>query len=243
MVVTVRGLQMHVEETGHGRPLLFLHGATEYIGYSDELVRRLARKHRVIQPEQQGHGRTPDRPGPLHYEVMTADTIGLIEALRLDRPHVVGFSDGGILGILMAMQRPDLIGGVVAIGANTSVSGFTDESREWLASVTPETWYPDFAATYRELSPDGPDHWPVMVRKVRDMLASEPEIAPESLARIGSPVLIMGGDHDMITLEHFLAMHRAIAGSQLCIVPGASHELTTEAPDLVAEVILRFLGA
>jgi pimeloyl-ACP methyl ester carboxylesterase len=234
---------MFVEEAGEGAPLLFLHGATEYIGYSGELVRRLASSYRVVQPEQQGHGRTPDRPGPLHYDDMTADTIALIETMGLGRPHVVGFSDGGILGIQMAMQRPDLIDRVVAIGANVSVSGLTDESREWLATVTPETWYPDFAAKYRELSPDGPDHWPVIVRKARDMLANEPEIPPEQLARIQSPVLIMGGDHDMITLEHFVAMHRAIARSQLCIVPGASHELTTEAPDLVAEVILRFLAA
>src|ERR1051326_4967272 len=129
---------MHVEVSGAGAPLLYLHGATEYIGYSDEFVRRLAGRFRVVQPEQQGHGRTPDRPGPLHYSGMAADSIALIQAMRLQRPHIVGFSYGGILGIEIALQLPDLIGSVVAIGTNVSVSGFTAEAQAWLADVRPD---------------------------------------------------------------------------------------------------------
>lgn len=220
--------------SGSGALLLFLHGAAEWIGYSGALVACLQDHYRVIQPERRGHGRTPDRPGDLTYADMTADTLALVQAMGLDRPHLVGFSDGGIIAIEAAMARPDLIGKVVAIGANVSVSGLTDEALAWLGDVTPDTW-PGEAAKHHQ-------NWPVFANKVIDMLRREPEIPLEDLARISTPVLVMGGDHDLIKLEHLVEMHRAIPVSQLGIVPGASHDLTVEQPELVAVFTRRFLG-
>jgi pimeloyl-ACP methyl ester carboxylesterase len=240
-VLTVRGLPTYIETSGSGPTLLYLHGAAEWVGYSGELVRRLDTAHRVIQPERRGHGRTADRPGPLSYGEMTADTIAVIEELRLDAPDIVGFSDGGIIALKIAMARPDMAGKVVAIGVNVSVSGLTDDALEWLDSVTPETWGGQFAKMHGELSPDGPEHWPAFAQKVIDMLRIEPEIPIEQLAGIRSPVLVIGADHDLIRLEHLIDIHRAIAGSELCIIPGASHELTVEAPELVAAIVERFL--
>jgi pimeloyl-ACP methyl ester carboxylesterase len=173
---------------------------------------------------------------------MTADTIALIELLRLEAPDIVGFSDGGIIALQIAMARPDLAGKVVAIGVNVSVSGLTDEALKWLESVTPGTWGGEFARMHGKLSPDGPEHWPVFAQKVIDMLRIEPEIPREQLTAIGVPVLVVGADHDLIRLEHFVDVHRAIPDSELCIIPGASHELTVEAPDLVAAIVERFLA-
>jgi len=241
-MLTVRGLPTYVETSGSGPSLLYLHGAAEWVGYSSELVHRLDRAHRVIQPERRGHGRTADRPGPLSYDEMTADTIELIEQMGLDRPPLVGFSDGAIIALQIAIARPDLAGKVVAIGPNVSVSGMTDEGLRWLDSVTPETWPGEFAQRHRALSPDGPEHWPEFAQKVIDMLRVEPEIPLEKLGAIRVPVLVMGADHDLIRLEHLVEIHRAIEGSELCIVPGASHELTVEAPDLVAGIVERFLA-
>jgi pimeloyl-ACP methyl ester carboxylesterase len=240
-LLTVRGLPTYVETSGSGRPLLYLHGAAEWVGYSSELVLRLDRTHRVIQPERRGHGRTADAPGALTYDQMTADTIALIEQLSLDGLDMVGFSDGAIIALEIARSRPDLAGKVVAIGVNVSVSGLTEDALAWLRSVTPETWPQEFARRHRALSPDGPDHWPVFAQKVIEMLLIEPEIPIEQLAAIQAPVLVMGADHDLIRLEHLVEIHRAIPGSELCIIPGASHEVTVEAPDLVAAIVERFL--
>jgi pimeloyl-ACP methyl ester carboxylesterase len=234
MLVEARGLRTYVEVSGSGPPLLFLHGAAEWIGYSADLVGRLEEHYRVIQPERQGHGRTPDRRGELTYASMTADTVELIENMGLTRPHLVGFSDGAIIALEAAMARPDLVGKVVAIAPNVSVSGLTDEALEWLREVTPDTW-PGEAGTKH-------DNWPVLARKVIDMLRREPEIPLAELARIQAPVLVVGADHDMVRLEHLVDIHRAIPDSQLCIVPGASHELTVERPELVAQATLQFLA-
>ncbi len=234
MIVQARGLRTYVEVGGSGPPLLFLHGAAEWIGYSAQLVARLEAHYRVIQPERQGHGRTPDRPGELSYASMTADTVALIEQMSLDRPDLVGFSDGAIIAIEAAIARPDLVGKIVAIAPNISVSGLTDEALAWLRDVTPDTW-PGEAATKHE-------NWRVFAQKVIDMLRREPEIPLAELARIEAPVLVVGADHDMIRLEHLVDIHRAIPASQLFIVPGASHELTVEQPELLAQVALWFLA-
>jgi pimeloyl-ACP methyl ester carboxylesterase len=234
LIVDVRGLPTYVDESGEGPAVLFLHGAAEWIGYSEALVSLLAQTFRVVQPERQGHGRTPDRPGDLTYAGMSEDTLALVEAMELDRPHVVGFSDGAIIGLEAAMSRPELIGKVVAIGPNVSVSGLTDEALEWLRDVTPASWDRERPRRHRD--------WPVFGQKVIDMLRREPEIPLQDLARITTPVLVIGADHDMIRLEHLVAIHRAIPGSQLCIIPGAGHELTVEQPDLVAELTRRFIG-
>lgn len=240
-MVTVRGLPTFVATSGAGSPLLYLHGAAEWVGYSSDLAGRLETNFQVIQPERRGHGRTADTPGALSFDEMTKDTIELIERLGLHAPPIVGFSDGAIIALQIACWRPDLAGQVVAIGPNVSVSGLTDEALQWLESVTPETWPGEFATMHRELSPDGPEHWPVFAQKVIEMLRIEPEIPLDQLTAIHVPVLVMGADHDLIRLEHLVEIHRAIPDSELCIVPGASHELTVEAPDLVAAIVERFL--
>jgi pimeloyl-ACP methyl ester carboxylesterase len=240
---SVLGRPTYVESGGSGAELLYLHGAAEWAGYSDALVSLLEQGYRVVQPERRGHGRTPDSRGSLHYAEMAQDTIALIEGMRLDAPHVVGFSDGAIVALEVACMRPELVSKVVAIGPNVSVSGLTEEALEWLADVTPDTWPEEPARMHRSLSPDGPGHWPVFAQKVIDMLRREPEIPLAELAAIRAPTLVVGADRDLIRLEHLVEIFRAIPGAQLCIIPGASHELTVEVPGLLAQVVARFLAA
>jgi pimeloyl-ACP methyl ester carboxylesterase len=242
VIVDVRSLLTYVEPSGDGPSLLYLHGALEWAGYSEHFVSNLSRRHCVIQPERQGHGRTADRPGDLTYASMSEDTAALIQAMALERLDIVGFSDGAIVALELARTRPELAGRVVAIAPIVSVSGLTDEAKRWLKTVTPETWPGEGEERHRELSPDGPEHWPLFAQKVIDMLRREPEIPLAELGRIATPTLVVGGDHDMIRLEHLIDIHRAIKGSELCILPGTTHELTVEQPDLLADITLRFLG-
>ncbi|MFZ0322811.1 MAG: alpha/beta hydrolase [Actinomycetes bacterium] len=221
--------------------MLYLHGATEWAGYSTDFVSRLKVAHRVVQPERRGHGRTPDVSGELSFQNMADDTVALIEQLDLARPDLVGFSDGANIALMVAMSRPDLVGRIVAIGPNMSVAAFTEESRAWLDSVMPETWPAEYRQQYELLSPDGPDHWQVFAEKVIEMLRREPEIPTEALQAITAPTLVIGADRDMFELEHFIAIHRAITDCQLCIIPGADHELTIGQPAQTAAHVLRFL--
>jgi pimeloyl-ACP methyl ester carboxylesterase len=240
-MLTLAGLPTYVEESGRGPTLYYLHGATEWIGYAEEFTGLLARRFRVIQAERRGHGRSPDVPGPLTYAAMTADTIALMEHYGDVPAHLVGFSDGGIIALLLAMARPELVASVVAIGANVRVDGLTDETLRELAGATPENWPAEYRDAHARLSPDGPEHWPVFCQKVIDMVLREPNLANADLAQVTAPTLLVGGDRDAIRLEHFVEMHRAIAGSQLCILPCAPHEITAEQPKPAFEVTARFL--
>jgi pimeloyl-ACP methyl ester carboxylesterase len=240
-VVMVRDVATYLECSGTGPPLVYLHGATEWAGYSAAFVHDLERAFHVVQPERRGHGRTPDVPGDLTFAEMTKDTATLIEQLELDKPHVVGFSDGANIALLVALEHPDLVGNVIAIGPNMHVSGYTDDTLAWLATVTPDSWPAEYRQMHQALSPDGSEHWPEFAQKVIEMANREPEIALDRLATITAPTLIVGADNDMVRLEHLIAIHRAIPHSQLSIIPGAGHELTFEHPTLTAEIALRFL--
>ncbi len=126
---TVNGHAMHYLSRGsHGRALVLLHGggATPRDSFAKQM-RAFAAAHRVIAPEQVGHGRTPGLPGPLSYTRMMEDTAALLDALRLGPVDVVGFSDGGIIGLMLAAHHPELVRRVVVSGANFSPDGVTEQ--------------------------------------------------------------------------------------------------------------------
>ncbi|MGH8867698.1 MAG: alpha/beta fold hydrolase [Actinomycetes bacterium] len=164
---------------------------------------------------------------------MASDTIGFLEAV-LDGPaHLVGWSDGGV-GLLVAMARPDLVRKLVAIGANFDTSGAVPEVAAGFAATPADS---DDVATlrgpYEAVSPDGPAHWPVVFAKFMEMFSTQPAIPVDDLARISAPTLVVAGDDDLITLEHTVALFRAVPNSGLAVVPGTSHMLTMEKPGLL----------
>ena len=98
-----------------------------------------------------------------------------------------------------------------------------------------------FQGLYAAASPDGPDHWPVVFAKFNEMAQTQPDIKDEQLATIKAPTLVVSGDDDMITLDHTVGIYRAIPGSELAVVPGTSHALVFEKPDILNRIVLEFL--
>jgi pimeloyl-ACP methyl ester carboxylesterase len=230
------------EERGDGEPLVLFHGGlTPNETWGGQLP-AFAERFRVIAPERRGHGRTPDVEGPLTYDDMATDTIGFLEA-RVNGPaHLVGWSDGGIIGLLIAIARPDLLRKLVVIGTNFNMSGAVAEMKQAAEAMTPDS--PEiamFRELYEAASPDGPEHWPVMFLKYMEMAMTGKDIPLEELSRIEAPTLVLAGDDDMITLEHTIALFRAIPNSELAVVPGTSHTVLMEKPELINRLILDFL--
>ncbi|MFF7329601.1 alpha/beta fold hydrolase [Streptomyces sp. NPDC008150] len=203
-----------------------------------------AAKYRLFLPERRAHGRTPDVAGPLNYQDMANDTVDFLESVVRGPAHLVGWSDGGIVALLVAMARPDLVRKVVAIGVNyrplPDVEAKPDDADESASSDDSEL---DFLQEiYEAVSPDGPEHWPVVVDKVLHMFGTQPDIAREDLGRITAPTLVMASDDDLMSLEHTIDLYRALPDSELAIVPGTSHTLPLEKPAVVNRTILDFLG-
>src|SRR4051794_6712890 len=212
------------DEWGQGDPLVLLHGGLCTNATWRAQAPVFAERFRVLAPERRGHGHTADVDGPLRYDDMATDTIEFLDRMVGGAAHIVGWSDGGIVGLLVAIRRPDLVRKLVVIGTNFDVTGLVAGGADLFKHMDPagdETAM--FRQPYEACSPDGAEHWPVLFAKFVTMATTEPHIDLADLRRISAPTLIVVGDDDIVTLEHTVALFRAIANAELAVVPGTSH--------------------
>ncbi|WP_178379994.1 alpha/beta fold hydrolase [Cryptosporangium aurantiacum] len=236
---TVAGLRTYYETHGTGDPVLLLHGGLATADSWAPQIAALSEQYQVIVPERRGHGRTGDVDGRYTYRLMAADTIGFAETLGLASAHVVGWSDGALVGAYVALDRPDLVEKLVLIGQYLDPSG----ARPELASMLDDGDFGEFARPgYDRLSPDGPEHFDVVLAKILRMWREDPGPGLSALPGITAPTLVMQGDDDFVTVEHSAAVARALPEAQLAVVPGTSHGLPMEKPALVNQLLLDFLG-
>jgi pimeloyl-ACP methyl ester carboxylesterase len=228
----VNGLDMYYEVTGDGPPLVLLHGGMASI---PELWTPFFAPHfRVIAPEQMGQGRTADLVDrPFHYHDMAEDTVELMRLLGIESAAVVGYSDGGIVGLDLAIHHPRRVTMLAVTGSVARFEGNTRETQEFLRTFDParEPVWDDYA----RLSPDGAQHWPIVLERLGPMWAAEPSFTNEELQRIEAPTLLLLGDRDIVTPEHAVEMWRTIPRAQLCVVPNGGHGV------LPGETVLEFL--
>ncbi|MFC4590597.1 alpha/beta fold hydrolase [Sphaerisporangium corydalis] len=234
--IEIDGVRTWYDETGQGEPLVLLHG-----GFSDARdfagnLGTLADRFRVLTPERRGHGHTPDVPGPITLGLMADDMIAFIDKVVGEPVHLAGYSAGATVAMLVALRRPDLVRGLVLISG-----GFAGEG--WIFTPTAGGEMPEqVVAAYAEVSPDGRDHFPVVVAKIVEAVTATPvALTEEDLAAIGSRTLVMAADDDIIHLEHTLALYRALHESELAVVPGTSHVLLHEKPELCTRIVADFL--
>jgi pimeloyl-ACP methyl ester carboxylesterase len=216
--------------------VLLLHGGLSNSDAMLDLIGApLSETYRVAAFDRRGHGRTADTAEPFHYATMADETIAFLEQLG-GPAHLVGWSDGGNVGLLVALRRPDLVGRLVMIGSNYSHDGLlplpVDADSPVLAML---------AADYGERSPDGADHFGEVVGKTLTMFAAEPTLTVDDLRKVSVPALVLVGDDDAIVLSHTCSLYESIPGAQLAVVPGASHALPMEQPEETVRIINRFL--
>ncbi|MGW2171792.1 alpha/beta fold hydrolase [Streptomyces sp. NPDC001705] len=237
------GVRTWYESEGAGDPLVLLHGGFCTNETWGAQRADLAATYRVLLPERRAHGHTPDVDGPLTYQDMADDTVAFLETV-VDAPaHLVGWSDGAVVALLVALARPDLVRRVVLIGANFRPAGECFVEPGMLDAMTPDS--PDmafFREMYEAVSPDGADHWPVVALKVIDMWRTQPALTERELGRVTAPTLVVTGDDDLMTLEHTTALYRALPDARLAVLPGASHLVPLEKPALVNGLVLDHLG-
>lgn len=241
--VDANGVHTYYEVDGRGEPLVLLHGGLCAIETLAGLRAELAPHYRVYLPERRGHGRTADVDGPYSYELYAEDTIAFMEAVGLESAHIVGFSDGATVGLLTALQRPDLVRTLTHIGQQVNPSGLRPEFLEAMKlEAMPQGMLPPMLRElYNAASPDGPEHWDVVIGKIWSMIKSEPNIELSELGDLRMPVLVLIGEHDIPTEAHAAGMEQAIPDSKLVVVPDATHALPMEKPDVVGGIVRDFL--
>ncbi|MET4059816.1 pimeloyl-ACP methyl ester carboxylesterase [Arthrobacter sp. UYP6] len=257
----INNVDLYAEVHGNGDPVLLLHGGFCSLESMRALSDSLLPGYLVHAFERPGHGRSADINEEYSYARGLADTIAYLDLQELESVHVIGYSDGAILGLLLALEHPQRVRSVTAISANLDPSAFSTGDEHQKLVLTPahrvpaqdvdgaggepapnEPDKPDVERQhYERLSPNGPGHADVVLDKLFRLWTTEPDIKPADLARITAPVLIMAGDRDSIRPDHSLLIAASIPGAQLCIVPGASHGLLAERPELIHHVIQGFL--
>ncbi|NEA33905.1 alpha/beta hydrolase [Streptomyces sp. SID13031] len=225
------------DEQGAGTPLVLMHGGLVDARFFAANTPALAEHFHVYTPERRGHGHTPDVEGPISYQLMADDTIAFLETVVGQPADLVGHSDGAFTAMLVAMQRPELVNRLVLISGGFNKSGEAGPEMEWDVPAITQFLGP----AYGEVSPDGEEHFPVVATKIGEMAAKEPDLQASELSAVTARTLIMFSDDDLVTLAHSVEMYDNIANAEFAVVPGTSHFLTQEKPDLVNKLVIDFL--
>ena len=229
------------DERGMGEPLVLLHPGMFDARAFDPSIGPLAGRFRVFTPERRAHGHTPDVEGPITYEFMAQDTIAFLEIVVGGPARLMGHSDGAIVALLTAIRRPDLVDRLVVVSGVFHLDGWAPETTKASSLTLDDAAAEFFATAYGEVSPDGRDHFPVVLNKMARLHEEGPTLTTSDLRRITTRTLVMVGDDDEVVLEHAIAMYRALSKAELAVVPGTSHGLLVEKPALCNQVILEFL--
>ncbi|MFT4037229.1 MAG: alpha/beta hydrolase [Thermomicrobiales bacterium] len=240
---TLNGAEIAFAETGDpaGEPVVLVHGGdthSEHWGW--QVPALLEAGYRVILLDSRGHGRSPWNGEPLHYAEMANDVVGVLDLLGIDRAHLVGWSDGGIIGLDLALRRPERLGRVVAFGANADLGGYRQGTPpEEMGVFT--AFLSRTADDYARLSP-APELRDGFTAALGDLYATEPAYTAEQLRTITTPFLILAGAQEEVIAEpHSRYLADTIPGAELTLLPNCGHFGHMQEPDAFNAVMLSYL--
>jgi pimeloyl-ACP methyl ester carboxylesterase len=224
---------------GDGDPIVLLHGGLSESTTWGSQTPALLEHHKVFLVDRRGHGKSPDIDAPFSYEDMATEMIDFLDEVVGGPAALVGWSDGAIVALFVSMRRPDLVPRQVLIGGSFHYDGMAP------GFDTGDDPYAEDVAVFKamyEATAVDPSHWPVFYAKTMKLWREQPTLTVDDVAKVTVPTLVLAGDDEAIRLEHTAAMYEALPEAQLGIVPGTSHVLTLEKPDLVNRLILEFLA-
>ena len=220
-------------------PVVLLHGGLANADYWGNLVPQLARDRKVIVLDSRGHGRSSRDKTQIGYELMASDVLALLDRLHIEKAAIVGWSDGAITGLEIAIHHPERLTGLFAFAANSDPSGVKDVR----ASPVFAAFIARAAREYARLSPT-PGDYAAFDADIERMWAREPNFSAATLRGIRARVWIVDADHDeAITRENTDHMAGLIPGARELILPGVSHFAFLQDPDMFAFAVRHFLAA
>ncbi len=229
----IRGFKMYVEVYGKGQPLLIIHGNGGSINNFIYQIPYFSKKYKVIIADSRAQGKSTDKGDSLTYEMMADDYAALLDAMKIDSAYVIGWSDGGINGLLLSMRHPEKVKKMAVTGANLVPD----------TTAVPQLIWDMVTPTLTELKnkPTKTDQEKNAL-KLYKLLAEQPHIPITGLQTITCPTLVIGGDHDVIKEEHTMLIYKNIPKSYLWILPGSGHSTPVVFKDDFNKVVDRFFS-
>ncbi|HKE09967.1 MAG TPA: alpha/beta hydrolase [Myxococcota bacterium] len=233
----VNGIEIWYAEFGRGQPLVLLHGGLANANYWGHQVPVLAKRYRVIVMDSRGHGRSTRNQEPFGYELMASDVLGLMDFLKIPQAAIVGWSDGAIVGLEIAIHHPERVTKLFAFAANSDPSGVLDIAH----SAVFNAFVARSEEEYRRLSPT-PNEYRGFRDQIEKMWATQPHFTSDQLRSIHVPTWIVDADHDeAIRRENTEYMAREIPDSGLLLQPCVSHFSFLQDPEQFNRDVLHFL--
>jgi pimeloyl-ACP methyl ester carboxylesterase len=215
----VNGIKIWYATFGHGAPVILLHGGLANSNYWGKLVPALARHYRVIVMDSRGHGRSSRDAQPYGYDLMASDVTALMDYLKIKKAALVGWSDGAIIGLDIALHHPERLTKLFAFAANSDPSAVKDVEHDPVFSA----FIARARKEYERLSPT-PTEYDAFLAQITKMWETQPHWTADDLHTIKVPTWIVDADHDeAIKRENMLFMADNIPGSGLLIQPDVSH--------------------
>lgn len=221
---STNGVTLYYEVYGKGEPLLLLHGNGQSIRDFYRQIPFFEKDYQVIVPDCRGRGKSTINDDELTYHIEASDINNLLDHLQIDSANIIGWSDGGIIGLIMAMDYPKKVKRLVASGANV------------LQDST--SFFPTDFPKYKKIVDDTSK--PMITRRLYKLMLDHPNIPVKELGKIQCPVLVVAGDKDEILVGHTISIFEAIPKGQLFIAPKSTHYLLSENPKVFNEAAAKF---
>jgi pimeloyl-ACP methyl ester carboxylesterase len=229
----IRGFKMYVEVYGQGQPLLIIHGNGGSINNFIYQIPHFSKKYKVIVADSRAQGKSADSGDSLSYEMMADDYAALLDVMKIDSAYVIGWSDGGINGLLLAIRHPEKVKKLATTGANLVPD---------TTAVPQEIWNMVIPAVTELRNKTDKNEQEKSTYKLFRLLTEQPHISLSELQTIQCPVLVIGGDHDVIKEEHTMLIYKNISKSYLWILPASGHSTPVVYKDDFNKVVDRFLS-
>ena len=222
-------IELHCEETGSGEPLVLLHGNGEDGTYFTHQIAHFSQRFRVLALDTRGHGKSPRGEAPFTIRQFARDLLAFLDARGIERAHLLGFSDGGNIALVFALAHPERVGKLVLNGANLNTRGVKRS-----VQVPIELGY-RMARLFAGLSAKARAN-----AEMLGLMVNDPNVAPEELAALTAPTLVIAGENDMIREDHTRLIAERIPNARLAFVPG-DHFVAAKNPAAFNREVERFL--
>jgi pimeloyl-ACP methyl ester carboxylesterase len=231
---SINGVNIYFEQYGEGTPILLIHDNNGSVASFDQQINFLSKKNRVIVADSRGQGSSTLNKDSLTYEQMADDYFMLLQKLELDSVNIVGWGDGGVVALLLAINYPEKVNRIV-IGGTAIVADTTAFTDAYMAKCN------DAIRAAKDSIKEGVLEYRNILR-VLNLRANRLYLDPELFVNIQAPVLLISGDKDDIKLEHTVALYRALPNAQLSIIPNSTNAVYRETPMVVNNLINKFFA-